>query len=192
MMDANIVRVWAQALLEIAEDKKSLESIVKGVRFTRQILGEVPLLQPFLASPNIPLPVKKERLQAALKGHVDPLLVDFTCLLVDRVRGMFLDEILEVFLKMYRDAIGVVVAHVRCAVDLPEGVAEKIRKQLSKMYGKTVELDVKLDPSVLGGMTIQVGDTRFDGTLARALKEVGDRMSTARIETEVVYADSDR
>ncbi|MHC4599074.1 MAG: F0F1 ATP synthase subunit delta, partial [Planctomycetota bacterium] len=75
--------------------------------------------------------------------------------------------------------------------DVRRGQEGALSKRLSKIVGKKIELDVRVDPAVLGGMTVQVGDTRFDGSLRRALDELGARMAGTRIDSEVVYADQD-
>jgi F-type H+-transporting ATPase subunit delta len=189
MKDLKIAKVWAQALLEIAQEKKKLDAVVEGVRLLDQLASEVPLLESFMASPNVPQETKKDRFAKALGKAVDPVLLDFCDLLVDRMRGMILTDVLTAFMELYREAVGVVVAVVRCAVPLADAEAQKIQKKLSKMYGLKVELDVHVDASILGGMTIYVGDTKFDGSLSRSLKEIKSRLLGARIDSEVVYAD---
>ncbi|MHC4781110.1 MAG: ATP synthase F1 subunit delta, partial [Planctomycetota bacterium] len=118
-----------------------------------------------------------------------PVLMDFVGLIVEKHRGMVLPDICETFIELYREEVGVAVAHVRCAVPLQAAQEKSLVKRISKITGKTIELDVEVNPNVLGGMTVQVGDTRFDGSLKRALDELGARMSGTRIDSEVVYAD---
>jgi F-type H+-transporting ATPase subunit delta len=191
MKDKSIAKVWAQALLEMAQEKKKLGAVVDGVHLLRAILDALPQWVDFLASPKIPPDAKKALMDRALKRKADPILLDFCGLLVDRVRGMFLPDILEAFLEIHREAQGILEAHVRCAKPLTGTLETQIRKRLSKLLGKMVELEVTVDPGVIGGLSIQVGDTRFDGTLKRSLNEIAGRLHGARIESEVVYADQD-
>jgi len=191
MKEKNIAKVWAHALLETAQDRKKLDASVGDVSLLRAVLGEVPDLGPFLASPKIAADKKKEVLGKALGRKIGPVMQDFLGLLVDRVRGMFLDDILEAFLEIYHEAIGVMDAHVRSAVPLAGTLEKQVQKRLEALFKKAVELHVEVDPTAIGGMTIQVGDTLFDGTLRRSLNEIAERLHRARIESEVIYADQD-
>jgi len=191
MKEKNVAKVWAQALLELAEEGKALDAVQEGVLLLGQLFVDEPALKPFLASPNIPAAEKIERFGKAVKKKMPPLLLDFVGLVVERGRGMVLPDMCETFIELYRELTGVAVARVRCAVALETAQEKSLVKRLSKITGKTIELDVEVDPAVLGGITVQVGDTRFDGSLKRALDELGARMSGTRIESEVVYADQD-
>lgn len=191
MKEKNVAKVWAQALLELALEQKALDPVEKGVRLLGQVFADEPLLKPFLASPNIPAEDKNARFRKAVGKKIPGVLADLVALVVERNRGIVLPEILETFIELYREETGLAVAHVRCAVALQKAQEIALEKRLSKIVGKKIELDVRVDPGVLGGMTIQVGDTRFDGSLRRALDELGAKMAGTRIDSEVVYADQD-
>jgi F-type H+-transporting ATPase subunit delta len=191
MKEKNVAKVWAQSLLELAREKKALDAVEKGVRLLGRLFVDEPLLRPFLASPNIPAQEKTARFRKAVGKKVPALILDFVSLLVERNRGMVLPDILETFIELYREETGLAVAHIRCAVALQKAQETALEKSISKIVGMNIELDVVVDPAVLGGITIQVGDTRFDGSLKRALDEVGARMSGTRLDSEVVYANKD-
>lgn len=191
MKEKTVAKVWAQALLETAHDRKAVEAVVDGVRVLAILVGEIPELSRFTASPKVEPDRKKAMLAKALAGSLDPLLLDFLGLVVDRGRGEILGEIVQAFLDQYDEASGILKARVFSAVPLADALAEKVRKQLETMYGKKIALDLHVDPETLGGLTLQVGDTRFDGSLDRALNEIRARLLGARIVSEVVYADQD-
>ncbi len=192
MSASNIERVWAQALLEAAREKKRLEAVAGQARLLRQLLADVPPLALFLASPKVAAAEKKAVLDKACRKRIDPLVMDFLGLMTDRHRAMLLADILDAFQDLYHEEIGVLVAHVRTAVPLAEAETKRMGGTLEKITGKKIELDARVDPAILGGLVIKVEDTLFDASLKSALKDVGERMRRAHMETEVLYADSNR
>lgn len=191
MRDANIARVWAQALLELSTVRKCLGPCRKGIDVVLAAMSDEPTLVDFLASPRIPADTKKTIFAKAFKGEIDPVYFDFLGLLVDRGRGPFFKPILERFRDLYNEATGRARARVWTAVPLTAQVEKKVTRELEKLFGKTIDLDSHVDPAVLGGLVVQVGDTRIDGSLQRELKEIRARLLGLRINTEVVYADQD-
>lgn len=191
MKERKIAKVWAEALLETARERKALDAAVEGVRLLQALFDELPSLVLFIASPRIPEGVKKERLDAALTGSVDAVLLDFLGLVMDRRRGIVLPDILEAFVELHREAAGIAVARVRTAEPLSDALRKKVAQTLQSIFGRTIELDAKVDEGLLGGAVIQVGDTRFDSSLRRDLDEIARRMRATRLSSEVIYADQD-
>ncbi|MHC4601455.1 MAG: F0F1 ATP synthase subunit delta, partial [Planctomycetota bacterium] len=83
MREKNVARVWAQALLELAQEKKALDAVEKGVRLLDRLFIDEPLLRPFLASPNIPVAEKIARFRKALQKKIPAELHDFVGLVVE-------------------------------------------------------------------------------------------------------------
>ena len=191
MNTSGIAKVWAQALLETGRERGALPAFREGVDLLRESCARVAGFREFLASPELQAEAKKDGLRRALEGAIDAGLLDFLGLLVDRGRGLFLEEILDRFVELHEEVLGRAVARVWTAVPLAGGLAREVADALSAVHGKAVVLDAHVDPGLLGGLIAQVGDRRIDSSLRRALREVRGRMMHAKIDSKVVYEHQD-
>lgn len=114
-----------------------------------------------------PLIVPSEK--KALLAQVFPALSEETRnllnLLVDRRRVPVLLEIVEGFTERYNQLRGKLMAEVTTAVAIDQGLEDQIRQGLSRMYNQEVSMTVKVDPEVLGGVRVRIGDRIIDDTL---------------------------
>jgi F-type H+-transporting ATPase subunit delta len=191
MNTSGIAKVWAQALLETGRERNALPAFRSGVDLLREACSRVAGFREFLASPELSAQVKKDGLGRTLEGEIDAGILDFLCLLVDRGRGLFLEEILDLFIHLHEEMLGRAIAHIWTAVPLTGELARKVADALSAIHGKKVVLEAQVDPGLLGGLIAQVGDPRIASSLRRALREVRGRMMHAKIDSKVVYEHQD-
>lgn len=127
----------------------------------------------------------RSRTSADKRGLVNRLLVgkvsNETLLLAARAagnpRGRRFDRTMEEFARAIANRRGQSQAIVTSAVELTPEQSERLRTALSKMYGKPVQTNVVIDPEVVGGIKVQVGDDVIDGTIARRLDEARAHLS---------------
>jgi len=95
----------------------------------------------------------------------DSQFAGFLSLLVDNHRVVLLPEIAALFEELKRDAEHVLKVTVRSAVEVPAAQVDAIRSALKKRFGRDIELEQKLDPSIIGGAVIDAGDVVIDGSI---------------------------
>lgn len=123
------------------------------------------------ADPTVPSAAKRdlvEKLVAASSPH--PMVGNLLRLLAQRDRLQDLPGIAKVFRELANERLGKVEAAITAAIDLTEAELAKLRDVLSEATNRKVEVSVRKDPSILGGLVAQVGSTIFDGSLRTQLE----------------------
>jgi F-type H+-transporting ATPase subunit delta len=121
---------------------------------------------------------------ATLKGVIQKLGLSETAarfleLMVERDRGALIPEVAEAVRVQADDLVKRVRAQIESAAPLGDDVVQSLKKALERRTGKQVELDVEVDPSLLGGIRATVGSTVLDGTLRSQLDQLKETLSRA-------------
>jgi F-type H+-transporting ATPase subunit delta len=166
-------RVYASALFDIGLEERSVGRIYDDLHAVHEaIRGLDPELQAFFNLPQLRRDDKRRILSMAFEGKVGRPVLGLLNILVKKRREPLLDNIVEEF-DHYRDRHeGRVQAKVTTARKLDADLAEALRAALEQRTGKTVVLHERIDPEVLGGIRVNLGDSVFDGTLRRGLQDM--------------------
>ncbi|MFG2016489.1 F0F1 ATP synthase subunit delta [Actinomadura geliboluensis] len=144
-------------------------------RFSRVVEGEV-ALRSALAGPGLPDDRKLGLLNALLDGKVTPATLTLVTELVLRPRGRSLEGGLAEFGKLVAQRRQRLVALVRTPTELSARQRTRLAEVLAAAYGHEVHLNIELDPSTIGGLSIEIGDEIIDGTIAGRLDDVRRRL----------------
>ncbi|WP_030169452.1 F0F1 ATP synthase subunit delta [Spirillospora albida] len=144
-------------------------------RFSRVIEGE-PDLRAALTGPALPDERKLGVVEALLDGKVTPATLTLVTELVLRPRGRSLEGGLAEFGKTVAHRRQRLVALVRTPVELSEAQRTRLAAVLAAAYGHEVHLNIELDPTTVGGLSVQIGDEIIDGTIAGRLDDVRRRL----------------
>lgn len=177
MRGGSIAKRYATALLRVTKDSGDLNQVSDELdRINQEIQGH-PNLKTALESPVV-VPSKKQAILAKLqeKLGLSPEVFNLVKILIDQDRMITLPMLVLVFRDMADEELGQVRVKVKVAVDLgPEEV--KLKGVLEKALGKKVLLETSLDPGLLGGLWVQVGDRVFDATLKRDLERIKENIA---------------
>ncbi|WP_329567657.1 F0F1 ATP synthase subunit delta [Kitasatospora sp. NBC_01266] len=138
-------------------------------RFGRVVAGSH-ALRAGLTEPKATAAAKAELVQKLLGGRALPGTVRLVTALVTHPRGRSLEQGLESYAKLAADRRDRVVALVTTAVPLSDGQKQRLSGALAKLYGRAVLLNIDVDPSVVGGVRVQIGDEIIDGTVTSRLE----------------------
>ena len=168
-------KTYGGALYALAQEEK-LEDALRGQLLEiSAILREYPDYVRLLESRNV---VKSERvalLDAAFGGQVEPYLLNFMKILCERGAFGQLAVCAEAFDAQYDEAHGIVPATAVCAKPLSEEQQSRLIEALERRTGKTIRLSVQVDPSLVGGMRVEMKGQRLDNTVATRM----DRLKRA-------------
>ena len=132
----------------------------------------------FFTSPRIDRSVKWKAVEKAFKGHVGRPVLGLLKVLVDKGREPILDNVMDQFAKMKDLAENRLHAHLVVAQALPEDVTAALRGRLERASGMDVALHERVDPSVLGGASLRIGDRVIDRTLKTRLAALKKQLLT--------------
>jgi F-type H+-transporting ATPase subunit delta len=171
-----VARVYAQALLEIARERGTADPIGAELEGMAAIARTSPDVGTFFATPALSPDVKKRALAAALADHVDPLIVDFLCLLVDKRRIGELAAIASAYRQLADAAAGRVRVQAESAATLPAEQRDRLVALLDAGLQRECILETAERPELLAGLVVTVGDTVYDGSVRSRLRRLRREM----------------
>lgn len=145
-------------------------------RFSRVVVSE-PVLRAALADPAVSPERKRDLLADLLRGKVTAQTLRLVTEVAQHPRGRSLERSLEEYARLAAQRRERLVAVVRTATPLTDGQRDRLAAALAAAYGHEVHLNVVLDPDVIGGLSVQVGDEVVDGTIASRLGAVRRRLA---------------
>lgn len=171
-----VSKVYAEALFEVALEMNQLDEVNNDMQAACQIFQENPEFLQLYKTPNISLNERKSLLDHAFSGQMMPEVLNFLKLLIDKNRGFFVMEVCSEFEHMVEEHKGILkgIVHVTCI--LGDDQIKKLEDKLSTSTGKQVVLSQKIDPSIIGGMVVNLGDKVIDSSLKKKLDDMKDEL----------------
>ena len=177
MRDRRVATRYAAALLASARDQGVLAGVAESYAAVLHLVAGNRDLTIFLDSPQVAEQEKKSLLQGVLGGKVEDVLLRFFFLLLDKNRIEHMLDIGEAFAELVEKEQGTVRAKVVTAVPLAEDLAAALEGKLAGMTGKRIILEKKVDPRVIAGVRVTMGDKVMDGTVRTNLDMLRDRLA---------------
>jgi F-type H+-transporting ATPase subunit delta len=181
MRDRKVASRYAEALLISAKAEGVLVEVAESFTAVLEVTSGHKDLVTFIDSPQVRTEEKKELIQKVFGQKIEKVLLNFFFLLIDRNRIANVRDIGEVFADLVEADQGVVRAEVVTAIALPDDLAAGLKSKLAAFTGAKIVLEQKIDPAVIGGVCVTMGDKVLDGTVRTNL----DLLSKALGETRV-------
>lgn len=169
MRYSRVASRYASALLKTALHDSVLDAVRKDVDLLQMSIAASRELANFLKSPIISAEKKAGALKNIYTGKVSPLMLNFLLLLVEKNRERELPQILRSFNEQYNEHRGIVEVQVRSAIELEDAQKQAILGKVRAYTGKTVEPHYSIDPALIGGFQVQIGDRVLDGSVRHQL-----------------------
>jgi F-type H+-transporting ATPase subunit delta len=173
-----IAEVYARALFEVAKDKDVLDRVHDELGEFADALDENRELQVFLFSPYFSSEEKKEGVRRIV-SDADERLLNFLELLAERHRMPALFRIRRNLDTMWAEENRLLPVIVTSAVELDEELVKSIGERIEEQTGRQVELSSKVDPDVLGGLQVRVGNMVLDATVRNRLEQLRKQVARA-------------
>ena len=180
MRDTTIARNYAEALLSLARKANDLQGWGANIQSVADAMQRDDRLRRFLEAPQISADAKNQVLAKAFQDRMPRILVRFLQKLVQNRRQMLIPEIATEYQGLVDEAEGRLHAQVTLAREPGAGEREAIAARLSQILGKTVVPHVSVNPAIIGGVVVKVGDTVMDGSVRRRLASLRGRLLAGR------------
>ena len=180
MRDSTIARNYAETLLVLATRAEDLRGWGRMLSDVAAAMQENPTLRLFLESPKVSAVQKNEVIGKAFNDRMPRLMMRFIQSVVSHRRQMLIPEIAEEYLNLVDAAEGRIHARVTVAKETDDADRDAIARQLSRMFGKDVVPHLTVDPAIMGGVIVHVGDTVLDGSVRKRLSSLRRRMLTGK------------
>ena len=167
---------YSLALYELAEESKAIEEIEKNSSSIIKLISNSDEVKSLIKNPTI----KKEELNIVVSKiseqyKLNSLLTKFLNFLISKRRFFYIEKILKNFIETCSKKRGEMIAQLTSAKELSGHEIDKIKDELTNFTSK-IKLNYKYDPSLIGGLVVQVGSTMVDTSIKNKLQKIQNRM----------------
>jgi ATP synthase F1 delta subunit len=166
-----IASVYARSLFEVARDHGRLDEVREQLGQIADAIEGNQQLQVFFFSPYFSTQEKKEGLGKLLSG-ADPILVNFLELLIEKHRVPALFRIRRTLDALWREENRLLPVSVTSAVALDEATVQQIGERIAQQTGRRVDLTSRVEPDILGGIVVRVGNSVLDASVRHRLEKL--------------------
>jgi F-type H+-transporting ATPase subunit delta len=164
---------YAAALFELADERRALDDVAGDLRELRAMLAESGDLMRLVRSPVLSRADQGKAIEAlAERAGLSKLTCDFLAIVARNRRLFAVPAMIEAYLEKLAERRGEVTAEVTAAQALSEAQQNSLIDQLRSVVGSRVAIDVRVDPSLLGGMIVKIGSRMVDGSLKGQLQRL--------------------
>ncbi len=172
MLIPKAAKRYAQAWYDQAAEQGVLDRVLEDSRLIGSMVSESRELQTFLKNQIISNQKKKDVIENLLSDSVSEATYALINLLLKKNREDLLGAVAEAFIDTYNQNHGILEAEVRHPKKLDQKQVDALKKALEQRTGKTIELTLIEDPSLIGGLTIKIGDTVIDGSVKNKIQKL--------------------
>jgi F-type H+-transporting ATPase subunit delta len=184
MGPSTIARNYAETLLALARKhggEQTAEAYARAIDEVARLIRREPRVHEFLATPRIDVAAKQKVLRDALSERVPELFLRFVLVVVDKRRQMLIPEIAEEFHALVDEVHNRVRAEIVLAREADAELQREIVDALAQRLGKTVVPSFRVDPLLVGGILVRIGDQIFDGSLRRRMRDLRRSLLAVRL-----------
>lgn len=164
---------YAKSLLDLAIEKDLVESVYADMLWLNIVCKTSRDFVNLLKSPIINVDLKKKAMEAVTEGHISATTALFNKLLITKSRERFLPEIVTAFISAYKLHKNITIVKLTSASEISDAVRDAIVNSVKESMGfEKIELDVKVDPSLIGGFVLQIGDKLVDASIIYDLRTI--------------------
>lgn len=177
MKSSKVAIRYAQALLELAIENNTLESVSRDMTYLSTVNNENRDFQLLLSSPIIKAD-KKIAVLNEIFGAFETVSTAFIALIAKNGRESILPEIAEAFHELVKEKKGIVSVSIVSATALDADVKKQILDKVQATTPGTLEVTEEIDASLIGGFIVKMGDTQIDASVASKLAQLKQRLTT--------------
>lgn len=180
-----VSKTYGDALFELAVEENLTDRLLEEIQMVKTVLKENEDFEKILIHPEISKAEKLQVIERVFKGQTSDALTGFLRIVVTKGRYKDLPEIFAYFIARVKEYKKIGVAEVISAVPVTEGQKQKIEKRLLDTTSyETMEIDYKVDESLIGGLMIRIGDRVVDSTIKSKLGKLTASLMKISLESE--------
>ena len=172
-----VATTYGQAMYDLARDEGKSQQILAELSVLDQSLSAEPEFIQLLSSPNIPKEERVRILDDSFRGKIDPYVLNFLKILTEKGYIRHFSGCCQFYRQCYNKDNGIMPVIAYTAVPLSDELRRKLTDKLSAVTGKTIELECRIDPRVLGGIRLDYDGQRLDDTVSHRMDAIRDLLN---------------
>jgi len=172
MSEIQVASRYANSLLDLAKERNSLEAIKSDLDSFLAVLKATPELRAVLKNPIISPDKKFSIIKEVFGPSVQEIVISFFKIVISKGRAEVLYETVKEFVNGYNKINGVIKASVVSAVQLTEENKAEVKRVVEQATQKKVVLETRIEPDLIGGFVLTVGDKQFDASISSSLSKL--------------------
>lgn len=178
-----VSKTYGDALFDLCLEENGVDARMEEVQTVRRVFSEHPELTQLLKNPDVGKEEKRDLIETVFKGRVSDDLTGFLRIVIDKQRFGDLDDIWDYFESRVKEYQKIGVANVISPAELSDAWKEQIEKRLLETTGYVkMEMTYEVQPELIGGLVIRIGDTVVDSSIRSKLADIGRRLTRAPLE----------
>ncbi len=176
MLNIGLIKKYAKAALELAQEEKQLLVYDEQLAKIAVLFRDNPNLVAFLDNPQIKPADKTVVMKKIIGEDYLPSISNFIYLLIDKKRISLLSEIIEEFHALANEARNIETVHITTAFPLSEEQITSLTQKIENLLCKKLQLNIKVDNTIVGGIVMKIGDRLIDGSIISRLKSIRNEL----------------
>lgn len=181
MLNKSVARRYAEAFFAIAQEKDQIDKLQQELELVVDTIEEVDNFKEYLNHLLVPAKEKKEIIVKIFGEKLSQLTLNFLFVIIEKRREAYIGLIAEEFKNMADESRNIAKAELIAAKEISDDEIKVLADKLSASTGKTVRLRQTVDPALIGGIKIRIGDRVIDGTVAKKLEILRERLRQVKI-----------
>ena len=181
MIPLQTVDRYSRSIFELAEEHKQKDTIFQELLAVRNAMGSRPELLSLLKSPLITRTEKSSLIEGILGRNATGLAKQFLNLLVDKNRMDLFPFIIDQLQDVIRKQQGIQKVTIITARELHSSIVQLLEKALGKITGKKILIQSEVDPEILGGIQVRMGNRMIDGSIRAKLNTLETKLRNVKV-----------
>jgi len=160
---------YAKATLNLAKEQNQTDEVNSDMRLLIKTISDSSDLQYFINNPTLKSNIKEEALSAIFKTKITAITLGLINLLITNKRISLLNAVAKEYMLIYDFDKGIETAQITTAIPITKEIQNKFLEKINQLTSKKVSVENKVDPSIIGGFIIRVGDKQFDSSISGQL-----------------------
>jgi F-type H+-transporting ATPase subunit delta len=173
-----IAAVYARSLFEVARDQDKLDAVREQLGAFSDALSETRDLQVFFFSPYFSTKEKEDGLERVVTD-ADPVIINFLELLIEKHRMPAVFRIRANYDALWEEENKLLPVHITSAVELDDAIVKQLGERISEQTDRKVDMSADVDPDILGGIVVRVGNSILDASVRNRLEQLRRQVARA-------------
>ncbi len=189
MAGNEVAKVYASALLDIGQEKNILARIEEELGFISSLLAEDRDLMLYFSAPGVSNDAKKAFVDKVFSGELSEITVNFLKVLIDNNRQLSIRDIHQSLIELIDIVNNRQRVKIVTSSKIDTDVLKKIKDTLENKFKKEIIVEEVIDANIIGGIVIKIGDLIIDGSIAKDLKNIKEKLLYSKVRSEAAYED---